>query len=326
MPTAVWPSPNSFAIAGAATEMPVRSMYVMIYIRPISRRTNQRVLLGLEVVFPGKTRSGTELRVVSGIRSGAVGRGILDRARSPLSRPIRRVRGGRKVDRAPLFRRLVCGLVDLHYHPGMLRRHQRLQAFCHALEKMESLCFHRASIHMIDLLSGHSGEGEFDTPFHRVHADVAMGVVNHDRPFGASHLNPGGREIRIGGRKHPAGADGKHTPVIQGGDNPYAIRDSVRRLPDFANFLSVHTDGFSRCKTPEHKVDVVGCFHSGRGELYAASDFVSEITRDVPAHQRSYGLADHSLVDRPFDISELRIKTLRISDGKQQSLGPRQVY
>src|ERR1700732_2639505 len=148
MPTAVWLRPNSFAIAGAAMEMPVRSMYVIMYIRLISRRTNQRVLLGLEVVFSGKTRSGTEMRVVSGIRSGPVGRSM--------SRPIRRVRGGRKVDRPPLFRRLVCGLVDLHYHPGVLRRHQRLLAFCHALEKMKSLCFHRASIQMIDLLSRHS--------------------------------------------------------------------------------------------------------------------------------------------------------------------------
>src|SRR5258707_1399381 len=155
MPTAVWLSPNSLAIAGAAMEMPVRSMYVIIYIRLISRRTNQRVLLGLEVAFPGKTGSGTEMRVVSGIRSGAVSLSILDRARSPLSRPIRGVSAGRKVDWAPLLRRLVCSLVDLHDHPGVLRRHQRLLAFGHALEKMQSLCFHGASIHMVDLLSGH---------------------------------------------------------------------------------------------------------------------------------------------------------------------------
>ncbi len=81
MPTVVWLSPNSFAIAGAAIEMPVRSMYVIMYIKLINRRTSQRVLLGLEVVFPGNVRSGTEMRVVCGIRSGAVSRGLLDRAR-----------------------------------------------------------------------------------------------------------------------------------------------------------------------------------------------------------------------------------------------------
>src|SRR6266849_6825571 len=77
-----------------------------------------------------------------------------------------------------------------------------------------------------------------------------MGVVDHDRPFGANHLNPGGREIGIGWREHPACADGKHTPVIQGDDNPYAIRYIVRRLHDFANFLSVHTDRLRKAQAP----------------------------------------------------------------------------
>src|ERR1700737_1277793 len=155
MPTAVWLSPNFFAIAGAAIEMPVRSIYVIMYIRLINRRTSQRILLGLEVVFPGRARSGTEMRVVSGIRSGAVSRGLLDRLCLPQSRPIRKVRGGQKAGRTPLFRRFVCGLVDLHYHPGMLWRHQRLLAVYHALEKMNGFCFHGAGVYMIALLSRH---------------------------------------------------------------------------------------------------------------------------------------------------------------------------
>src|ERR1700731_4434601 len=105
MPTAVWLSPNSLAIAGAAIEMPVRSMYVIMYIRLISRSTSQRVLLGLEVVIPRKTRSGTEMLVIAGICSGAVSHGLLDRLCLPLWRLGRSNLGGRKADRASRFRR-----------------------------------------------------------------------------------------------------------------------------------------------------------------------------------------------------------------------------
>src|ERR1700730_5025409 len=153
-----------------------------------------------------------------------------------------------------------------------------------------------------------------------------MSVIHHDCSFGANHLNPSRGKIRIGGREHPAGADGENTSVIQSDDNPYAIRDTVRRLHDLANFLSVHTHGFSRGKTPEHKVDVVRRFHGGRRELYAASDFVAEVAGDVSAHQRTYRLADRSVVDRPFNVSEFRVKTLRISDLKKKSFCPRQIY
>src|SRR6266481_3920891 len=46
-PVAVLLSPNSFAMAGAATEMLLRSMYVSKYIRLIRNRTTHRVFVGL---------------------------------------------------------------------------------------------------------------------------------------------------------------------------------------------------------------------------------------------------------------------------------------
>src|SRR3977135_1139067 len=46
-PVVVLLSPNSFAMAGAATEMLLRSMYVSRYIRLIRNRTTHRVFVGL---------------------------------------------------------------------------------------------------------------------------------------------------------------------------------------------------------------------------------------------------------------------------------------
>src|SRR6266699_518862 len=46
-PIAVLLRPNSFAIAGAATEILLRSMYVSRYMRLIKNRTTHRVLVGL---------------------------------------------------------------------------------------------------------------------------------------------------------------------------------------------------------------------------------------------------------------------------------------
>jgi hypothetical protein len=39
---------------GAAMEMPVRSMYVIMYITPMRRRTSQRVLVAREIAFCGR--------------------------------------------------------------------------------------------------------------------------------------------------------------------------------------------------------------------------------------------------------------------------------
>src|SRR5712692_8538202 len=50
-PIAVLLIPNSFAIAGAATEMLLRSMYVSRYIRLIRNRTIHRVFVGLSAAF-----------------------------------------------------------------------------------------------------------------------------------------------------------------------------------------------------------------------------------------------------------------------------------
>src|ERR1700680_2915552 len=96
MPTAVWLSPNSFAIAGAAIEMPVRSIYVIMYIRLISRRTIQRVLVGWEVAVSEEALlSGTRVRLGRNIvgsrfrnRSGALSRGVLDGVGLPRQCPL----------------------------------------------------------------------------------------------------------------------------------------------------------------------------------------------------------------------------------------------
>src|SRR6266576_294359 len=74
-PVAVLLSPNSFAMAGAATEMLLRSMYVSKYIRLIRNRTTHRVFVGLTAALSEMaldSRRGGML--VSNIVSVAAGR------------------------------------------------------------------------------------------------------------------------------------------------------------------------------------------------------------------------------------------------------------
>jgi hypothetical protein len=54
IPIAVWLNPNSRAMDGAAIEIPVRSMYVIMYMTLINRRTSQRVFVAWDVGFCGR--------------------------------------------------------------------------------------------------------------------------------------------------------------------------------------------------------------------------------------------------------------------------------
>src|SRR5712691_11985171 len=95
-PIAVLLSPNSFAMAGAATEMLLRSMYVSRYIRLIKNRTIHRVFVGLNAAtceMALDSRAGAGL--VSNIVSVTGGPHTLGRDRSP----------GDEAARFPMFHR-----------------------------------------------------------------------------------------------------------------------------------------------------------------------------------------------------------------------------
>src|SRR4029077_14519190 len=116
--------------------------------------------------------------------------------------------------------------------------------------------------------------------------------------------------------KYPSRADGEYAAVVQRHHNPGAIGNVVGRLHDFADFLRVNTDRFARGKAPKDEIDVVRCFHSRGRKLDAAANFLSEIARNVPAHQRTDGLANGAVIYRTLHISKFRIEALRIPDGK----------
>src|SRR5262245_50540970 len=119
-----------------------------------------------------------------------------------------------------------------------------------------------------------------------------MGVVHHYRALGPDEFDPGGREIWIRGRQHPAASDREHGTVVHRHDHPDAVGRVVLRLHDLGGLLRVDADRLAWCKTPEHEIDVVGRFHRGWRKLYAPADLLSEIAGDVTAHQRADGLAD----------------------------------
>ena len=88
--------------------------------------------------------------------------------------------------------------------------------------------------------------------------------------------------------------------------------------------LRIDAHRLSRRKAPEHEIDIVRRFHRGRRELDAPADFVAQVARDVPAHQRADGLADRAVIDRALHVREFGIEALRISDREQQGFRPRQ--
>src|ERR1700687_4831652 len=98
----------------------------------------------------------------------------------------------------------------------------------------------------------------------------------------------------------------------------------MRRLHDLVHLLRIDSNRFSWCETPQNKIDVVRSLHRGGRKLDAASDFMAQIARDVPADQRADGLADRAVVDRAFYISKLGIESLRIPDREQQGFRSRQ--
>ena len=178
---------------------------------------------------------------------------------------------------------------------------------------------------MFHFFAGHRREREFDSPLHRVDADVAVRIVHHDRAFASDHLNPRGRKIRIRRRKHPSSADRENAPVVQRNDHPDAVRCAVGGLHNFVDELRVDPHRLSRLEAPEHKVDVVRRFHGGRRKLDAAADLVAEVARDVPAHERAHRLADRAVGDRALHVCEFRIETLGISDGEEQGFRSREL-
>src|SRR6266699_6291666 len=95
-PIAVLLSPNSFATAGAATEMLLRSMYVRRYIKLMRNRIPHRAFVGLNAAaceMALDSRAGAGL--VSNVVSVIAGRHTLGRDRSP----------GDEAARFPMFHR-----------------------------------------------------------------------------------------------------------------------------------------------------------------------------------------------------------------------------
>src|ERR1700722_17954851 len=119
-------------------------MYVIMYMRLISRRTSQRVLVGRAVAaFPGRMAEPEgKMRFVSGMRSGTVCDSALYRIGLFRRGPLCGNWGGKNLDRTSLFRRLVRRLIDLHNHSCVLCCHQGLLASRDALKKMNSFRFH----------------------------------------------------------------------------------------------------------------------------------------------------------------------------------------
>ncbi len=96
------------------------------------------------------------------------------------------------IDGAIFLGRLVRGLIDLHDHPCVFWSDKRLLASGYAIQEMDRFRLHGSCIHVLYFFTGHGGEREFDAALHGVDANVAMGVVHHDRAFAADHLDPRG--------------------------------------------------------------------------------------------------------------------------------------
>src|SRR5581483_4024050 len=215
----------------------------------------------------------------------------------------------------------IGGLVNLHDHADVLGSDERLLTGGDAFEEVDGLVRHGTCVDMSDAFAGHGRDGELDTLLHGGDVNVAMCIIHHYGAFSTDHFDPAAGEIGIGGRQHPAGADGEGRAVIHGDDDPGAVRDIILRAHNLADLLGVNADGFSRGEAPQDEIDVVRGFHGGGREFYTSADFLSEVARDVAADQGGDGLADAAIVDGALDVGEFGVEALRIADGEEQVSG-----
>src|ERR1700730_9759741 len=221
---------NCSRMAGAATEILLRSMYVSRYMRLIKNRTIHRVFVGLraasieaasEVRTGGRLVSNNLSVTVTGARSEAINRRATMlgkfRFREPRFQSVRfssRVRTKTRLKTEPTSKRHraksmpltitrlrvrarprcvggnISRLIPLHDHSGMLGGDEGLASLRYTLEEMDCFGFHGTRIHMRDSFAGHGRNGELNAPLHRIQAYVAMSIVHHDGAFGSDHLNP----------------------------------------------------------------------------------------------------------------------------------------
>src|SRR6185437_14311011 len=112
-----------------------------------------------------------------------------------------------------------------------------------------------------DLLTWHGGHRKHLTIRHGVEPVVALGVVEHQRAFGAGDLDPGRAVIRVAHRKIPAAADHHHHAIVHGDGGEHHVMRAVDRLHVTEGALAVDPHWFRRLQQPEYEVEIVRRFH-----------------------------------------------------------------
>ena len=143
-----------------------------------------------------------------------------------------------------------------------------------------------------------------------------MGVVEHERAFGAENLHPGRAVVRIARRQVPAAADDGDHAVVEGHDREHHVVRTVHRLHVAVGALAVDAHGLGRLQQPEHEIEIVGRFHHHRRQPHAAGDLLAEAARQMPAHHHRDHVAERAVGDFLLGVGEFGVEALRIADGE----------
>src|SRR5260370_557782 len=229
----------------------------------------------------------------------------------------------RKRHRLVEFRRQVGGDIKLHYGKWLCGGNEERSVQGHGFDEMHRFGRHRAGIDMPNRFAGHRRQRKDGSILHGVQHHVAMGVVNHQSAFGSYHLDPRRREVGIAGWQAPAATDDEGETTVHGHGNPLKIGNiaSGRFAHRAVVHLRINAHRLCRLETPTAEVKIVRRFHGGWRKLDAATDFLPEAARNMSAHQNADGLADRTVADALFDVSELRIEPLRIADREFEPIG-----